>query len=126
MLEPIKFEATPETPEVILDKGNNIFEFNGRSLPEDVNKFYQPIKDWIKNYINEPNQNTLIKFNLDYFNSSSARILVKILIDFEKLQETGKEVKIKWFYKENDDVMEDRGEEIKSIIRIPFEMETIE
>jgi len=122
MLEAIKFEPTNETPGVVLDKENSIFEFKGRSLPEDVNKFYGPVKEWLKQYTKEPNKQTKIVFNLDYFNSSSARVLVKILVEMEAIAEKGYDVSVDWYYKENDDVMEDRGDEIKSVLRIPFNL----
>jgi len=121
----IIIEKTHESPRVVLDADANFFEIAGRSLPEDASKFYNPIKDWFVEYIKAPNQSTTINFNLDYFNSSSARLIVKILIEFEPLIQKGFDVKIIWQYKQNDDVMFDRGEEIKTVLNIPFEFVVI-
>ena len=49
-MEPLYLEATDETPGVNLDADKNIFEFNGKSLPEDVVTFYNPIFDWLNQY----------------------------------------------------------------------------
>ena len=42
-METIKIMGTDDTPTVILDAENDIFEISGRSLPEDVTAFYDPI-----------------------------------------------------------------------------------
>ena len=81
MLEPINIAATIDTPAIILDKSTGEMSFSGRSLPEDVLKIYQPVQDWFKEYCQDPNPETEIVFNLDYYNSSTSRIIVKLLIE---------------------------------------------
>ena len=49
-MEVIKIVGTDDTPSVTLDVTNEIFEISGRSLPEDVAAFYEPILDWIERY----------------------------------------------------------------------------
>ncbi|MBR3712346.1 MAG: SiaC family regulatory phosphoprotein, partial [Bacteroidales bacterium] len=44
MLEPIIIEATSDTPRVELNKEKGIFRFEGKSLPEDVIKFFSPVQ----------------------------------------------------------------------------------
>lgn len=123
MLEPLIIESTADTPRVELDKENGIFKFEGKSLPEDVIKFYGPIQNWFSEYCANPNQETQIHFNLEYFNSSTARIIVKILIGVESLVSSGaSDVHISWHYRENDEVMQDRGMELKSVLNIPFDL----
>ena len=46
-METIKILGTDDTPNVILDANNEIFEISGRSLPEDVSAFYEPILSWL-------------------------------------------------------------------------------
>ncbi len=123
MLEPILLEAHSDTPLVELDKEKGIFRFEGRSLPEDVIKFYTPIQNWFAEYCANPNKETAIHFNLEYFNSSTARIIVKMLIGLEEVRQKGDSaVSITWHYRTNDEVMLERGMELKSVLDIPFEM----
>ena len=42
-MDTIKINSTDDTPRVILDAENDIFEISGMSLPEDVNLFFEPI-----------------------------------------------------------------------------------
>ena len=54
-MERFNIKETGTTPAVILDKENGIFKFEGKTLPENVNVFYQPILDWFTEYIENPN-----------------------------------------------------------------------
>ena len=108
-----------------MDKENNRFEISGRPLPEDAFGFYAPIHEWLEAYVEDPNLSTELIMNLDYFNSSSARNIVEMLFILEKITESENEVKVIWLYKEEDDVMKGRGEEIESVVELPFEIKAI-
>lgn len=120
-METIKLQGTDDTPSIILDKENAIFEFSGRSLPEDVNAFYEPILEWLSNYGKTPNKQTVVTFKLVYFNTASSKLILDILLKFEEIGENGSEVLIKWFYPEDDEDMQEAGEEYADIVEIPFE-----
>jgi hypothetical protein len=65
-MEVVNIKGTDDTPKVILDKPNGIFEISGRSLPEDVNMFYEPILEWIDGYAADPNDHTVFSFKLEF------------------------------------------------------------
>lgn len=123
-MDALYIEATDETPEVKLDKGKNIFEFSGKSLPEDVVTFYNPIMDWLDVYSDQLNEVTEVIFKLDYFNTASSKMILDILLKLEEFQESGKEVKIKWLFAEDDEDMEEAGAEYAEIVDLPFEYES--
>ncbi len=120
-METIKIMGTDDTPTVILDADNDIFEISGRSLPEDVTAFYEPILNWLDDYANSPNAKTVFTFKLVYFNTASSKLLLDILMKLEQMHEDGKEVLIRWFYPEDDEDMQEAGEEYADIVDIPFE-----
>lgn len=122
MLEPIILESTEDNPKVILDKNNNRFEISERSLPEDAIGFYEPIQQWISDYVKNPNPATEFIIKLEYFNSSSASRLVKIMLELEKIMKSDNEIKVTWYYQENDLLIRDRGEEFKSVLKLPIEI----
>ena len=124
-MEKLELANTEDTPYLLLDKENNKFEISGRSLPEDAFEFYSPIHEWLKSYVSDANPSTELVMSLDYFNSSSARNIVEMLFILEKITEMGKEVKVTWLYQEEDDVMKSRGEEIQSVVELPFEIKTV-
>lgn len=120
-MEVIKITGTDDTPSVHLDKAGGILELSGRSLPEDVTAFYQPIIDWIDAYVKDPNDKTVFNFKLEYFNTASSKIILDVLLKFEEIAESGKEVVVKWFYNEDEEDMLEAGEEYADIVDIPFE-----
>ncbi len=125
MLTKLEFKGTRDTPEIILDQKNNQFEITGSSLPEDATKFFFPIFDWIEKYIQSPNKNTHFICNLEYFNSSSAKMIYQVFLELEKIKETGNNVKITWYYESGDNLIEEKGIEYQSILEIPFELKKL-
>ncbi len=125
MLEPIYIEATKTTPMVKFDKENQIFEISGQSLPEDAVKFYKDLLNWIKEYSQNPNNSTVFNIKLDYYNSSSARVIVKMIIELENILITGNDVKVMWYYRKDDEFMKRRGEEIRTVVLLPFEIKEL-
>ena len=120
-MEVIKITGTDDTPSVHLDKDKGIFEMSGRSLPEDVTMFYQQILEWIDAYVKAPNNRTEFNFKLEYFNTASSKVILDILLKFEEISESGKEIVVKWFYNEDEEDMLEAGEEYADIVNIPFE-----
>lgn len=120
-MEVIKIIGTDDTPNVILDADNKIFEISGRSLPEDVASFYEPILDWLDNYAEEANPKTVFDFKLVYFNTASSKLILDILLKLEEMYEAGKDVLVRWHFPDDDEDMEEAGEEYADIVEVPFE-----
>ena len=120
----IPFISEPEdldNPKIILDKDMNIFEFSGRSLPEDSEEFFRPIYNWIDAYIQIPNEITKVIFRMDYFNTSSSKCILEILEKFENVLETDKKIKVIWYYNNMDEDMLEAGQDYSKMVRLPFE-----
>jgi hypothetical protein len=120
-MEKINIRETGTTPLVILDKENGVFKFEGKTLPENVNIFYQPIVDWFNEYIENPNEETILETKLEYINTASSKALFSIFLKLEQLVEKGHKVKMQWYYADDDEDMKDVGEEYEDVIKIPFE-----
>jgi len=120
-METIKIIGTDDTPSVTLDAQNDIFEISGRSLPEDVTAFYEPILDWLTRYSANPNSKTVLNFKLVYFNTASSKILLDILLKLEEIFEAGNDVLVRWHFPDDDEDMEEAGQEYADIVEIPFE-----
>ncbi|HJZ41399.1 MAG TPA: DUF1987 domain-containing protein [Bacteroidales bacterium] len=120
-METIKIQGTEDTPKIILDAENEILEISGRSLPEDVSSFYEPVLNWLNDYAENPATKTVFNFKLTYFNTASSKLLLDILMKLEELHEKGNEVVIRWHYPEDDEDMAEAGEEYADIVDVPFE-----
>jgi hypothetical protein len=120
-MQVIKIQGSDDTPTVTLDKENNIFEISGRSLPEDVVAFYNPILEWLTEYAADPLDKTVFNFKLEYFNTASSKLLLDVLLKLEDLKNDGHDVLVKWHYPDDDEDMLDAGTEYADIVDVDFE-----
>jgi len=124
-MEALKLEVTDNTSRVLLDPNSHELEFEGDSRPEDVQKFFQPIMDWLNEYetyvksLGEVTLNT--HFKLEYFNSSSAKYIMDIILKLGKIAEASNvSLNINWHYDEMDEDMLDAGEEFEDMLDVEF------
>ena len=120
-METLLIEQTDDSPKVILDPVDKLFEISGKSLPEDVLEFYQPVLDWLNAYRKEPDSLTTFSVRLIYFNTASSKMIMDIFLIFEEMVEEGHEILIKWHSHLKDEDMQEAGKEFEEMIAVPFE-----
>lgn len=108
-------------PGVIFDKEKGKFELTGKACPENMEEFYEPLFNWLDEYLDQPNNDTLFSIKLLYYNTASSKALLKILQKLEKLHNKKFNVKVLWHYDEEDEEMLIAGEDYSELINIPFE-----
>jgi hypothetical protein len=121
-METIKIAATEDTPNVILDPVNNQFEISGRSLPEDVVVFYQPVMQWFEELEKTPIENMALSIKLEYFNTASSKLILDILLKLEEIFQNGTKLNVIWYYLTSDADMKEAGEEYSEIVGLPFQL----
>jgi len=118
MLEHSDFnlKATQKTPEISCDINLGKITIKGICTPEDVIDFFQPLKNWIDDFGDSAADKLEISVFLDYFNTSTSRILLNLFRSALNLDEKGKQVNIYWNYENDDDDMKEAGEDYQSIL----------
>lgn len=105
---------TPKTPEVRLDKENSLISISGRSYPEDLHNFWDPIiaeiQAWI---ISQPESE--ITFDLNYHNSGSTRVIINLIRFCEAQFAAGTKIKMTWLYDGEDEQTAEQGEDYLDI-----------
>ena len=89
-------EETGSTPKIELDKSSGTFRIVGKSFPEDVKSFYIPVIDWIQQYVQDPNSETLFEVSLEYFNTASSKMLLVILSQLKEIQKREQKITVLW------------------------------
>ncbi|MBF0434599.1 MAG: DUF1987 domain-containing protein [Magnetococcales bacterium] len=111
-MEDIRIKATERTPELDFNFSDNQFALRGESYPEDVPAFFGAPLSALEAHLGAMTTGEVtFLFQLTYFNSTSAKVVMKI---FELLDETaakGVGVTINWRYLADDDNMEELGQE---------------
>lgn len=113
-------EGRIDTPEINFDVKSGILSIEGKSFPPDIWAFYEEIIDWLKEYLKEHHKKTILKLKLDYFNTSSSKILMDILYMMEEYYNKGVDILIEWYYQDDDEDMLETGEEYAQLVNIPF------
>jgi len=62
---------------------------------------------------------------LEYFNSSSIKQLLSIFQKLQQLSKNGYEVKVIWTYEEDDELIEAKGLEMKSLVELLFVLKPV-
>ncbi|MBF0399133.1 MAG: DUF1987 domain-containing protein [Magnetococcales bacterium] len=110
-MDTIKIEASERSPGVDFDFAGNIFSLHGESYPEDVSAFYGPLVKALREYLEQQNGAEItFNFELVYFNSSSAKVLIG-LFDLLDSAASDNQVVVNWYFEEDDDNMKELGEE---------------
>lgn len=118
--------GTAKTPEVFFDAQKGFLKIKGRSIPENSIEFYKPLIDWLDEYANQPQTNTSINIQLEYFNTSSSKCILDIFKKLERIHTDGTSVSISWYYEADDEAMLEAGEDYESLIDIPFKLVEID
>ncbi|SCA54764.1 conserved hypothetical protein [Candidatus Terasakiella magnetica] len=111
-MENVKIAATERSPEIEFDFDSNVFTMRGESYPEDVNEFFGPLMERLESHFEDQDASEIkFTFELIYFNSSTAKILMGLFDLFDETAEAGNKVLVEWRFEEDDDNMEELGEE---------------
>jgi len=108
-----------------MDKEKGLFEIMGASSPEDADNLYIPIINWLEEYEKAPKKKTVFNFGLKYFNTSSSKLILEILLILKRFYDNGNDVLIRWHTEEMDEDIKETGIDYADIIKVPFEYVTI-
>ncbi|GAB6037519.1 DUF1987 domain-containing protein [Fundidesulfovibrio butyratiphilus] len=102
----LTLEAGPRSPEVSFDFTTNVYSLKGESYPEDVNEFYGEMLGRLEKHLEAFSGATVrFTFELVYFNSSTAKVLMSLFELLDEAAGRGNTVEVIWVYQEDDEKM---------------------
>lgn len=111
-MENFHIKADKFIPEIFFDADTGVFNISGESYHEYTQEFYQPVFDWLNEYLKTPGRNITLNFKMTYYNTSSSRRFLELLDILEEYErERQGLVEVNWHYKEKDVDMLESGEE---------------
>ena len=119
-MNPFSIGKTHNTPAVSFDPEQKVFELSGKSIPEDPQAFYNSVLDWVDQYTANPLDKLTVNIRLDYFNTSSSKIIFTIFKKFENMPKAADKIEINWYYEEGDYDLLESGEDYEALLKIPF------
>lgn len=118
-MENLKIEKGHRTPGVDFNKNGELL-IEGRSTPENALEFYEVLIKWIRDFERTKPTNLNLHVNLEFFNTSSGKLLINMFKQIENISINGIKPTIYWHYDEIDEDMMQAGNDYKSILRLPF------
>lgn len=116
----LKINKTRQTPYILFSRKNNIFRISGNSIHIQAERFYQKTINWLETYKENPNESIDFIFRFDKINANSTKYVLKIIRILSNIFDK-KSIKIKWYYKKNNNFIREIGEDFKDIINLNFE-----
>lgn len=118
----IRIDGTRETLKVDCDIHTGIISLEGVSYPQDAAEFFEPISEWLDNYIAKVAAVVVLDVKVSYLNSSSTKFLFELIDKMENYFTAGGEARVNWYFVEDDEDIEEAGLEFKEDMKLPFEM----
>jgi hypothetical protein len=116
-LEQLIIKANTDTPEINFDGEKGVFSIIGKSYPENTGDFYDPLIEYIELYKLNPKVKTSIEFNWFFYNTATSKVIVRIIM---LLKDLSKEFEVKWFCYKDNDLLIEKGMELKEILDVNF------
>jgi hypothetical protein len=120
-MDTLLIQATAQTPLVNLNPKTGIMEIKGRSIPDDPEAFWGAVLSWFDNYMANPNDETLVRIDLEYFNITSSKRILFLLYKLNELVDSGKKAKVEWYYRQSDEDMYEVGQDYAFMVHVPFD-----
>ena len=111
-MEKFYIEGDEFIPEINFDPDKDILCIAGESYHEYTGEFFEPIFEWIEDYIKLPGRKIKLKFRMDYFNTASSKCFYDIIeILNVYAQDNAGDLEVSWYYEEDDFDMLESGED---------------
>lgn len=112
-------------PDVNFNANTGKLSISGASYLEDTSKFYAPILSWLTAFYNSASTPVQLDLNLNYYNTSSSRSILDILMLTKEFEKKGGTVVVNWHHKGDDpevydevqDYRLDTGLDIKMVLQ---------
>ena len=112
------YKGNNTKPDINFSAESGILIIKGRSILEYAENVFEPMNNWIEEYSKSINDKKItIEIALEYFNSSSAKALIRFLILAKKFF-SNNDLKVNFYY--DDESILDYGHDFAEVTGIFF------
>ena len=106
-------QKTTSTPYIMIDEEKSYMRLEGRSFHENVVEFFRDVNTWLDTYLEENFSTFTFDFELNYFNSSTSKLLHNMLTKMDKHASGEKKVIVNWITTDDNDIIIECGEDFR-------------
>lgn len=104
-------QGTVSTPYVLIDEAKNYMKLEGRSFHENVVEFFEEVDGWLTEYLQSDFAEFTFDCEMNYFNSSTSKLLLNMIVKMDRAAEGGKKVTVNWITSKENDIVIECGED---------------
>lgn len=108
----LDIKATYSTPKMTFNLSNGNMEIYGRSIPDNCYTFFLPLMESVDEYSKNPQKDTYIIMELEYFNTGTSKVFYDFLVKLSTLKSN---VTIEWRYEEDDEDILETGQDFETL-----------
>lgn len=106
-------EKTGSTPYILIEEQEGYMKLEGVSFHENVIGFFKEISDWLNDFLETDFNSFTFDCALEYFNSSTAKLLLNILFNLDEYASADKKITINWITSSDNDIIIECGEDFQ-------------
>jgi hypothetical protein len=118
-------ESIKNIPNVLVRERLKKVEISGRSRMTDPCDFYEKLQSTLEECYRTFHNTIILEFKFEYINTGSSKLLYHMLSYLQSLASAEGIVEVTWFYEEDDEIIEEAGEVLQSLLSIPFHLKEI-
>lgn len=106
-------QKTGSTPYILIDEEKRYMKFEGESFHENVIEFYREVGNWLETFLKTEFIGFTFDCELKYFNSSTAKLLLNMLMEMDEYATDGRTVTVNWITTSDNDIIIECGEDFQ-------------
>ncbi|MEG2000002.1 MAG: DUF1987 domain-containing protein [Evtepia sp.] len=104
---------TGSTPYILIDEEKRYMQFEGESFHENVIEFYREVGNWLEAFLQTDFDSFTFDCELKYFNSSTAKFLLNLLMEMDEHAVDEKKITVNWITSEDNEIIIECGEDFQ-------------
>ena len=118
----LNIASSQSTPGIESDTNAGILRMHGDSYPENSFEFFDPIIQWIEDYLRLHSDALHLELRLVYMNTSSVKAMMDIFDMLEDAHGRGRAVSVAWYYDPRNERVLDLADEFREDCSFPFDI----
>ena len=119
-MQGLSISPTFVTPKIEFNPASDTFEISGNSFLQNRQDFYTDVVNWVTHNEGEFPDHTELVFRMDFVCTDSMRYLQMLLTSLKSIVNQGKDLRINWYYNQNDEDIKETGRKLSLYTGLAF------
>lgn len=115
-----EFILEPKEDTLAIECRDGSISMHGNSILAYPRKFFQPVMDWVTEYVGQPAERTDVVLKFDYIDTASVQSIFDILKLLKKIPDYEDSVLVNWYFEFDDPELLEVGEIMEARLKLKF------